>query len=352
MKVLMLGQSTAAGGGIAEVINELLCGAAQIGSDCQITYIPTSHKKGIRGQYFYFVALARVFKLCLSKQVDGVHMHLAARGSTFRKLLLGYLFRLFKTPYIIQMHSGDYDQFYSKMPFTIKRKTEKLFSRAASVVTLSNQANSWIKSTFTDVTPLTIPNGVSDCGEGDPLPSRKFHIVYVGRVVESKGLSELVNAIPTIKSQIKDIQVTILGDGEIDYYKKLAMSLGVTDAIVFKGWRDRSEVISALKQHKVFVLPSWYEGLPMSMLEAMAAGPAVVVTSVGAIPDVITNYKNGIICPPRDFKALADALILCLKNEEQAEQLSINARKDFENKYSSKIMARKYLDLYEQCFSK
>jgi glycosyltransferase involved in cell wall biosynthesis len=134
------------------------------------------------------------------------------------------------------------------------------------------------------------------------------NLLFVGWLERDKGIFELIHACRALGDR-RDYTLQFIGDGRAaSEARALVEQLGLAGVIKFRGWLQTPELHAALRQADVFVLPSWAEGLPNAMIEAMAARVAVLVSAVGAIPEVITDHQSGLLVPPRDGAALSRAL--------------------------------------------
>ncbi|HEX4240749.1 MAG TPA: glycosyltransferase family 4 protein [Steroidobacteraceae bacterium] len=136
----------------------------------------------------------------------------------------------------------------------------------------------------------------------------RVELLFVGWLERDKGILDLIRACAA-QGPCRVFRLVIVGDGGAAHEaRELAAQLGLAASVEFRGWLQTEELRAALRDADVFVLPSWAEGLPNAMVEAMAARVAVLVTAVGAIPEVIVDRENGLLVPPRDAAALARAL--------------------------------------------
>ncbi len=177
------------------------------------------------------------------------------------------------------------------------------------------------------------------------LDKYKFIIGTVGRLVEAKAYHVLIDAFEKIKSEIRNSCLIIIGDG---YLKKQLREYVnykfIKEDVYFLG--ERKDVNTTIKIFNVFVLSSIREGLPVSMLEAMAAKIPVVCTNVGGIPDVIQNGKNGLLVTINDASKLAEKIIFVLTNKKERDLLIKNALNSINEKYSIESVTSKIEDLY------
>jgi glycosyltransferase involved in cell wall biosynthesis len=146
---------------------------------------------------------------------------------------------------------------------------------------------------------------------------------------------------------VKDIKFLVIGDGPLRRaLEEKSEELGIKKHVIFAGQRkDIPELLTAMD---IFVLPSIKEGLPMALLEAMAAKRPVIATKVGAIPKVIENTEIGILIEPKDILGLRDAMMSLI---DDPEKMGLLARRGFERVYtdfSSDEMSKHYLELYKE----
>jgi glycosyltransferase involved in cell wall biosynthesis len=122
--------------------------------------------------------------------------------------------------------------------------------------------------------------------------------------------------------------------------------LGLEDKLIFTGFRsDIKEVLASID---VFVMPSLLEGLPMTLLEAMAMGTPIVATDIDGITEVLDNGKTGLLVPPKDTKALTDAITYLLVHSDKAYQIGLTARKVVEERFRVDVMVQKVEEVYEE----
>jgi len=135
--------------------------------------------------------------------------------------------------------------------------------------------------------------------------------IFVGWVDESKGVYDLIRAHAEVcrRQPTLNLRLSIAGEGRCSAAaRQLAFELSVSDSVEFMGWVKGDSLVRALENASIFCLPSYKEGLPNALIEAMAAALPVVVTPVGNIPDAVQTERQGLVVPPRDVSALAAAI--------------------------------------------
>jgi glycosyltransferase involved in cell wall biosynthesis len=158
---------------------------------------------------------------------------------------------------------------------------------------------------------------------GEETPIR---ILFLGWLDREKGIFDLIDAFAELYKRFSFLELNIAGEGEASRAARLRVKEhGLFGSVKFLGWVTGEQKINALSTATIFCLPSRFEGLPNAMIEAMAAGLPVIVTPVGAIPDVISDKKNGLITPIGDTGALAANLKELITNHHLREQLGREA---------------------------
>ena len=175
---------------------------------------------------------------------------------------------------------------------------------------------------------ITIKNGTADeLKKYNKKPQPKT-FCYVGRIVDYKGIKELIEAFKLVKD--KEATLKIYGDGpELKNYQELAKT---DERIVFCGYTKKP--LDAISDAMVFILPSYYEGLSMSLLDACMLQKTLIATNVDGNPEIVVDGETGLLVPPRDIKALAAAMEKVIKNPKLAACLAKNARTKYEKEFN------------------
>lgn len=222
-----------------------------------------------------------------------------------------------------------------------------IYSRYEKIVCVSEMVNSELTKWLPRLERKTIviKNGI-------PIPKTKrsvnknYDIIFVGRLTRAKGVDILLHSLAVLKSRGVIKKAVIVGEGPLLFeLRTQAHRLGIDHLVFFLGVRDDVEIL--LQQSRIFVSPSRWEGLPLSVLEAMAAGLPVIASKVGGIPEVITNDRNGVLIPPNEPELLADAIQRILKGKKFAERIGRNARRSIEKEYSIGKYSRNITKLYQ-----
>lgn len=207
---------------------------------------------------------------------------------------------------------------------------------------------------------LTIQNGIDGSRFRAPvdvaakrrelgLPSDGPVIGLASRLTPQKDVPSLLRAMTIVVREIPNVTLLVVGEGDGEEraeLRTLAHELGLGERVRFLGMRF--DIPELLATFDVYASSSVWEGLPMVILEAMAAGCPIVATAVGGLPTAITDNVNGTLVPPGNHEALAAALIELLRDGERRARYARAAREVFATRYSAEIMARQYEALYER----
>ncbi len=200
-----------------------------------------------------------------------------------------------------------------------------------------------------------VPNAIDPAGLADRRRSyntdRPLRLVYVGRLVRTKGLFEVIEALKQLKHAGREFQLSIAGGGP-DQSGLIAASeeADLKDRVRFLGSVFAAEKSRLWLESDLFVLPSYMEGLPYSLLEAMAAGCVPIVTPVAAIPDVMRHGEHGLFVPVKNPGALAGAVAALDDDREGLMRMAKAGRRRVLEQYTVARLADDFHKLYDGCF--
>lgn len=328
MQVLMLGESLDRSGGIVSVQKAILDRAP---AELAITLIPTLRAGSAGRKLLGFVwAVCRLCWTLMFTKVDLVYIHVSERGSAFRQALTTTIASAFGKPVVLHSHTADFHNFYAGLSPTIRRGLRGAFRKADRFIVLSH---SWQKYFIDEVglepqrvvvlpNPVKIPDRIPDRADLHPV-----NLVFLGKIGDRKGAFDLIAAIDRLPVATQSqMHLTMAGDGEVERARALVRQLDLTERITILDWVDEAQRNRLLAAAAIFVLPSYNEGLPMALLEAMSWGLAAISTPVGGIPEVLASGQNGLLVIPGDIPALADALQMTIADRTLCRALGTAAR--------------------------
>jgi len=231
-----------------------------------------------------------------------------------------------------------------------------ILRRAHKVVGVSDAiSNTLRKSGLPPEKVSTIYNGtdLSPCGDASPTLRTELGIGErtlvgsVGRLEEQKGFEYFLRAAREVLAEFPEALFAVVGAGSLrSRLENLIHELGLGTSVLLVGQRnDMPGVYASLN---LFVLASIDEGMPMTILEALASRKPVIATAVGAVEKLVIPEQTGLLVQPRDVPALRDAMLRCLRNPSFAQTLGKNGQEHVQTFFSAQGMARKYVDLYER----
>ncbi|WEF35668.1 glycosyltransferase family 4 protein [Pseudoduganella chitinolytica] len=341
-KIVMMGTSRGTKGGIASVVQ--VYEDAGLFGRFPIRYIATHRDGGALGKVRAMLcAYVTLLGMLLRGQVALLHVHLASRASFWRKYPIFLLGRLFGVPTILHLHGGGFMKFYEEECGKLRKwMVRNVYDNATHVLVLSGQWERWVRSMTRNpnvqalynpviAEPTTVPWSARDAGT----------VLVLGRLNRAKGTYDLLQAAAQLPAELAHARLRLGGDGEIEQAGAAVRELGLQDRVDLLGWVGPADKPALLNTATVYALPSYHEGLPMSVLEAMAAGLPVVTTPVGGIPEAVTDGVEGFLVEPGDVTALRDRLQLLLSDRALAQRMGEAGRRKVEQLFlSSTIMPR------------
>lgn len=247
-------------------------------------------------------------------------------------------------PYVVSEHMSDFPFAQFVKEGRVVSEVAESLRRARRVTAVSRHLADQVQEK-TGVTPVVIPNGIDEVffSPGTAAPSNGFSFLTVATLEPRKGVEELLRAIATLRPP-RDTRFRIAGVGTREQaYHALAARLGIAASVDWMGLLDREQVREAMRSCDAFVLTSRHESFGVVFAEAIASGKPVIATRCGG-PEDIVNEVNGILVPVGDIDAIARALRAMLEHARDYDVAAI--RSDFENRFSSRVVSRRYAELY------
>lgn len=347
IRILMVGPDRGVHGGISAVINNYY--EAGLDSMVDLKYIGTM-REGSRGKKLFIAAAAYLKFLFALGNCDIVHVNASSDNSIMRKSFFIRAAYRHNKKIVLHQHGGDFKNYFENQISDKRREYLRNILDMSDVMLVLTSSWKEYFSGITDAGKIRVfPNCVSvkkemDAGRVDFGAGRDMNrILFLGRVCKDKGIDELLTAVSEIGSVNKDVKLCIGGIYEDENYRS---KIEGSKNVQFLGWISGKEKERYLRECGVFVLPSYYEGLPVSVLEAMAAGCVVVASEVGGIPDVVTDGVNGILVPPKDTEALKNALLRVMDDDSYADKLRVSAYEKVRDNYSSSASVEKLVNIY------
>lgn len=233
----------------------------------------------------------------------------------------------------------------------------RIVRRSDAVTAISSYTADRLRRTVPGANPVIIPFGAAVEPPGDlptsrAHPDEPFEILFVGRLVERKGVHLLLDAVAALPPG-RPLRLRVVGDGpERGALEARAKRLGIADRVEFEGFVSDKELAECFALCDAFVLPAVVdakgdtEGLGVVLLEAMSYGKPVVGSDIGGIVDIVRDGRNGLLVPPGDSRALADAITSLMDDPERARQLGSRGREDVAAGFSWPVIVDRLVGIY------
>ncbi|WKN30485.1 glycosyltransferase family 4 protein [Porifericola rhodea] len=283
-------------------------------------YVPstTSSNIVITTISFPFLLIIFTWKLLANKNYKIVHIHGASKGSFFRKYVYFKLTRIMGRKVVYHMHGAGFHLFYKDTSPFVRKRIQYMINNADTLIVLSKWWQNFFNSEFRPKKIEIVPNIVeapSVVNRSSHVKNEYLNLLFLGRVGDRKGIFDLLKVFSTDVSFFKaHFKLKVGGDGDIDRLKSNISEMGLSEMVEYIGFVEGEQKAKAIHKADIYVLPSYNEGLPISILEAMAYSKAVISTTVGGIPEIIEDGYNGSLIEPGNLEALKSALLQLLND--------------------------------------
>jgi glycosyltransferase involved in cell wall biosynthesis len=324
MHVIMLGGDLTAsvGGGIGTVARTIMGAEAMHGVD--IRYHTTVAAEGSRTHKARTMVAGQLrFVQRLREKPDLVHIHIADGPSFWRKSTYAREARLAGIPVCLHGHFTSLIDLYRSNRLKA-RAIGRVFADAECVFALSKDMERQLVEMSGGRAQVRVLHNPCPPDGFDPSPRPSTdtpHVLFMGRVGDRKGIFDLVAAWPSVLQAVPGARLIVAGDGELDKLKVMVTELRLGPNIDILGWISGDERMEAYRRANVFSLPSYAEGLPMGVLEAMGAGLPVVSTAINGTPDAVKHGVTGFLHAPGDHQAIAEHLVTLLSDPALRDQM-------------------------------
>jgi len=315
------------------------------------TYPSTKPEKKLSSFPFFLRSLKKIIAFLLkNREIKIVHIHGAARGSLIRKIIIFTIIKaIFKKKVIFHSHGGALADFYSRSPVYLKFIFRFFFNNVDKIICLSPQWLDFFKTKFSPKSVCVLENMVLE----NKMPASDKHnpkltLLFLGIVCDAKGIFDLIDVIIDNKEEFKGrLSLRIGGKGEIDRLNKLIEYNELSDIISFEGWVSGDVKARLLNESDIYILPSHFEALPLSILEAMTYALPIIATNVGGVPEIVKNNINGFLIQPGDKNQLAISIRKFLSDKSLAPFLGKSSASLVEQYYPRNVIP-KLVNIYEE----
>lgn len=338
-------------GGISTVVNGYQ--NSELEEKYDITYIETycdgnKIKKTCKAIKAYTSFLCYLMK----NNPDIIHIHSSFGASFYRKMPFIIIADFFNIKIVNHIHGSEIRRFYIDASLLKRKLIEFIYNKCDNLICLSQE---W-KENFK---VIHLKSNISVVENYSIYPSDFYakrkgtkKVLYLGFITKLKGCFDIPYVIEKVVQIIPDINFIIAGSGQIEELKKKINEMGLTKYTLFPGWVGSEKKDELLREADLFFLPSYSEGMPMSILEAMGYRLPVVASLVGGIPQLIEDNINGFLVTPGNINGYADAIIKILKDDILKEDMGMNSFLISKKKFSKDTHLEKIMYIYESILKK
>lgn len=351
----MVGPVPSLYGGISKVVGSFLEASLP---DMELDYVATSTKRaGIYKTAVFVCGLGCIFLKLIFQRPDVVHLHFSKGASLYRKFVVQKIAHLFKVPVVVHSHSfgprieakrGRFTEpdFFSQASFLSRRIISQVLDGAEAILVLSERIRFCFQNITRNKNIWVLFNPV-DCEKYTPEDRKREGrtMLFLGDFSEEKGIKTLIKAVTPVINELTEARFILCG-GKREDIAEIVEDWGVESHVEIPGFVSGKKKVEVFKNADLFVLPSYKEGLPVAVLEALSSGLPIITTPVGGIPDVIKEYQNGLFVDPGDHKALAEKITFLLKNEDVRKKIGENNRKKALDEFNTDVVIKDLRRIY------
>ena len=286
--------------------------------------------------------------LAFNSKIEIVHIHTSSEGSFYRKYVLLRIARLFKKKVVIHIHSGRFLQFYLSSNKFVKKAINNSINNADCLAVLSQSWEKKYRNSFSPCKVDVIPNLISKPIDSDNNAAKnsKIKIIYLGKIFQAKGIYDLLDCIfENYQYYYENVSFAIAGNGE-EEKTRIYREKDTKGIIDFTGWINDEQKNKLLKESDILILPSYSEGLPVSILEAMSFKMPIIASPVGGIPEIVSNNVNGKFVTPGNKKEIHDAISYYINNKHMIKEHGLNSYKKVKPHFPENVK-KALLNIYQ-----
>lgn len=323
MNVLMIGVDKKSIGGMLTVVENYI-NNEEFSQKTNLSYIPTvTNSFKLEKITFFLKSLIKIIYVILSKNINIVHVHMAEKGSVFREGLVVLIANALGCKTIIHMHGATIEEWYNNQSNFIKKIVSKIFKKADKIFVLGVIWREFMEKIVKEPSKIEVVYNAVTVPQNKLYNTEAKNIIFLGMLIQRKGIYDLLQAISRIKDKLpSDIKVKLYGaDKNNNIYEKIN-ELHLEKKVEYCGWLTNNNKDKCFKNTLINVLPSYNEGLPMTILETMSYGIPNISTNIAAIPEAISNNENGILLKPGDIDSLSNSILKLVSDSDMRKEYS------------------------------
>ena len=346
-KIMMVGPNIDGLGGISRVVRIWRDGS--VFSDNEVKYISTVTDRGVNKGLYLLKAFASFVGSILKGQ-PLVYIHTSSYNSFRRKSVFLAAGLMFRRKIVLHIHPTHFHQFVLELKGIERALTHFLLNRVDGLVVLTEEMRASMDSLFhgRPVYVLRNPVDVSSMKNSDGWEREHRRLLYLGWYIREKGVYDLVDAIEILILRGTTVFLDLFGTKQVKELRTYVKRKQLEGAVSVHEWIDDREKCKALHRATALVLPSYSEGMPNVILEAMATRTPIISTQVGGLKEVLRDGENAIITKAGDPTDLSEKILRCLNDAELRNRIAANAYEEALAKYDVSIVKKELSRILRQ----
>lgn len=345
-EVLMVGVAEGRVGGMWTVA-DLFMKDELYNREVNLTYVATSTCGTLFARIFIMIkGIFKILVILMNRKVDIVHIHMAEKGSVYRKGIVVYLAKFFCKKVIVQMHAGPILAWYNSIASWQKKIVLRILNKSDKILVLGEYWKNEIADLVHDGSKIEVVYNGSYVPENNLYCDSGKNIIYLGLIKKEKGTYDLVDSIALIDNQLEDdIKVYLCGIDEDNRMKDYIKKKALEHRVYMLGWITKDERIELFKNTMMCVLPSYFEALSMTVIEAMCYGIPVITTSITTMPELLGEEIE--MVAPGDIERLSNIILRISKSHDMRMRMSAIEYDRAKNNFSTNNMVERTLLIYK-----
>lgn len=272
------------------------------------------------------------------------------RAAIIRDYMLIKVAHNLNLPIVLHVHGGNYIKERNR-PWYIKKLLNRIFSWSKHIIVLGDEEKLILEEDFGLKNVVSLPNCIDLSAartfKRDNTGKKILDILYLGRIEPNKGIDYIFDACKKLKEQGVKLNIHFAGKEEVEgqYIPKFTEEFG--EQFIYHGVVSGSKKTEVLKKCDIFLLPSFFEGLPIALLETMSFGQVPVVTAVGSIPTIVYDNNNGLLVNVRNSESIVESIHKLIENDELRAKLSEEAQRTIHTRFDDSSYINSLNKLYK-----
>jgi glycosyltransferase involved in cell wall biosynthesis len=359
INILMIGADLTSNGGIASVIKCYYHEWQKDKDAFDIILLKTNYykdKKLIFEIFIFFKAFFMAWVILTTKKINIVHIHSSSGIGFFREAIFVVLSKIFSKKVIFHIHASRFNEFFTCRNKFLKIYIHQILKISDLILTLCYDWEGKLKNYYSKIKVQTLHNPVTIENKSyiiKPKKDTKLQVLFLGFLIRTKGLYDILEiAKKCYDNNIDDVLFKIAGKGDLEHEMINYINENRLNEIVeYAGWVTGKRKIELLENSDILFLPSYNEGMPICILEAMSNYLPIISTRISGIPDLVINNFNGYLCDPGEIEKFFNILLKIKNNKQLIEKLGNNSYEHVKHFGSDRVF-NKLKQIYYDTISK